>query len=189
MNQNRFPAPAGWKGREHWVGVCGLFITLPLLVNDFYCSANGTPSSRPGFTRKPTLGKLYQDRMSPWHASIAHSCLREPRKLKPSCSSLRTQAQGSPRTPPPAPNFCFPQARGYAMPGHLSSSTFYRPKLSIQHGPETPAMAPLPRNQSSLRSIHHHPQSTHRRTPALSKGHQNFPKLTSPVLSACAFNA
>lgn len=48
MNQNRFPAPAGWKGREHWVGVCGLFITLQLLVNDFYCSANGTPSSRAG---------------------------------------------------------------------------------------------------------------------------------------------
>lgn len=96
MNQNRFPAPADWKGREHWVGVCGLFITLPLLVNDFYCSANGTPSSRPGFTRKPALGKLYQDRMSPWHASIAHSCLREPRKLKPSCSSLRPRLKGPP---------------------------------------------------------------------------------------------
>lgn len=66
MNQTDSLLPqmqnTGNTGWDH----AGLFIALQLLVNDFYCSANGTPGSQTGIHRKPPPWKLNQDSDEPW---------------------------------------------------------------------------------------------------------------------------
>ena len=52
----------GNTGWDH----AGLCIALQLLVNDFYCSANGTPGSQTVIHRKPPPWKLNQDSDEPW---------------------------------------------------------------------------------------------------------------------------